>query len=202
VTRTRAIAQAGVIAAVYAGFTLLVVQNPIGYGPVQFRISEALTVLAALTPAAVPGLWAGAVLANLFMVAAVGPVGLLDVVFGGFATLAGAAWTWRWRARTGVALLGPVVANALVVPAYLPIMLRGLGFYRIPLLGIDLEGQMLGMYLFGVVSVGISEALVVYGLGLPLLAALRRAGLGDLAAGVPVGNGESVPRPERTGDPL
>ena len=157
-------------------------QFPLGYGPVQFRVSEALTVLAALTPAAVPGLWAGTVIANLFMLAIVGPVGLLDVVFGGLATLAGAAWTWRWRRRTGVALLGPVVANALIVPAYLPIMLRGLGFYRIPLLGVDLEGQMLGMYLFGVVAVGISEAIVVYGIGLPVLIALRRIGVGALAA--------------------
>lgn len=182
-SRTRSIAQAGVIAAAYAGLTLVVLQFPIGYGPVQFRLSEALTVLAVLTPAAVPGLWAGTVLANLFMLAVVGPLGVLDVVFGGLATLAGAAWTWRWRERTGVALLGPVVANALIVPAYLPIMLRGLGFYRIPLLGIDLEGQMLGMYLFGVVSVAISEAVVVYGIGLPVLMALRRTGLGILDAG-------------------
>jgi len=56
-------------------------------------------------------------------------------------------------------------------------MLVGLGFYQIPFLGLDLEGSWLTMYLFGVVSVGISEAVVVYGLGWPLLAALERSGI-------------------------
>ncbi|MRR12868.1 QueT transporter family protein, partial [bacterium] len=56
---TRTIARAGVIAAAYAALTLLVIQNPLGYGPVQFRLSEALTVVACFTPAAIPGLWIG-----------------------------------------------------------------------------------------------------------------------------------------------
>ncbi len=177
--RTTYIAQAGVIAAVYAAFTLLVLQLPgqLGWGPVQFRVSEALSVLALITPSAIPGLAIGTLAANSFMVAQVGPLGLLDVVFGSLATLLGAAWSWRFRERRALALAGPVVANALIVPAYLPAMLVGLGFYRLPLLGLDLEGSWLAMYLFGVVSVGIGEAVVVYGLGWPLLAALERSGI-------------------------
>lgn len=177
--RTTYIAQAGVIAAVYAAFTLLVLQLPgqLGWGPVQFRVSEALSVLALTTPAAVPGLAIGTLAANSFMVAQVGPLGLLDVVFGSLATLLGAVWSWRFRERRALALAGPVVANALIVPAYLPVMLVGLGFYRLPLLGLDLEGSWLAMYVFGVVSVGIGEAVVVYGLGWPLLAALERSGI-------------------------
>ena len=176
----RSVARAGVIAAVYAALTLVVLQSPLGYGPVQFRLSEAVTVLAVLTPAAVPGLWIGSMIANSFMLATVGPLGLLDVVFGSLATLLGAAWSWRFRERTGVALLGPVFANALVVPAYLPFMLKGLGFYRIPILGIDLEGHYLAMYLFGFVAVAIGQAVVVYGLGWPLLHALRALKLDHL----------------------
>ncbi len=171
--KARSVARAGVIAAVYAALTLLVVQSPLGYGPVQFRLSEAVTVLAVLTPAAIPGLWIGSMVANAFMLATVGPLGMLDVVFGSLATMLGAAWSWRFRKRTGVALLGPVFANALIVPAYLPVMLKGLGFYKIPLLGIDLEGRFLAMYLFGFVAVAIGQAAVVYGLGQPLLHALR-----------------------------
>jgi uncharacterized membrane protein len=53
--KTRDIARAGVIAAAYAALTLLVIQTPLGYGPVQFRLSEALTVKAELTPAAITG---------------------------------------------------------------------------------------------------------------------------------------------------
>jgi uncharacterized membrane protein len=177
VNRARRVAQAGAIAAVYAALTLLVLQYPISYGPVQLRLSEALVVVAVLTPAAPVGLALGSAIANAFMLNIVGTLGLLDVVFGSIATLLGAVWSWRLRARTRLALLGPVVTNALIVPAYLPIMLKGLGFYRIPLLGIDLEGRWLEMYLFGVVAVGVGEAVVVYGLGLPLLAALKRTGI-------------------------
>lgn len=170
----RYIAHAGVIAAVYGTLTLIVIQSPLGFGPVQFRLSEAATVLALFTPAAVPGLWLGAVIANAAMVFRFGPTALLDVVFGGIGTLLGAVWTWRHRARPAVALAGPVLSNALIVPAYLPILLAGLGFYEVPLLGLDLEGSWWGMYLFGVVTVAVGQAVVVYGLGLPLSAVLRR----------------------------
>jgi uncharacterized membrane protein len=179
VKRSRFTAQAGVIAATYAAFTLTVLQLPggLGWGPVQFRVSEALTVLAVLTPAAIPGLALGTAVANAALLAQVGSLALLDVVFGSLGTLLGAWWTWRFRRRTALALAGPVVANALIVPAYLPILLSGLGFYRVPVLGVDLEGSWLGMYAFGVVAVGIGQAVVVYGLGWPLLAATRRLGI-------------------------
>jgi uncharacterized membrane protein len=180
VNRTRQLAQAGAIAAVYAALTLIVLQYPISYGPVQLRLSEAVTVVAVFTPAAAVGLTIGSLIANSFMLGVVGTLGLLDVVFGSLATLLGALWTWRFRRRTGLALFGPVLFNALIVPAYLPFMLKGLGFYRIPLFGIDLESSWLAMYLFGVVAVGLGEAIVVYGLGWPLLAALRRTGISEV----------------------
>jgi uncharacterized membrane protein len=174
------VAEAGIIAATYAGFTILTIEflQGLAWGPIQLRVSEAVTVLAVFTPAAVPGLWLGAVIANTFGAAATGnPLGWLDVVFGSLATLLGAWWTWRHRANRPLALAGPVVANALIVPAYLPILLAGFGFYRIPLLGWDLSGAWLWMYLFGVVTVGTGQAIVVYGLGWPLADALSRRGL-------------------------
>lgn len=174
-SRTRYIAQAGMIAAVYAVATFIVLQNPLGYGPIQVRISEAITVLALFTPAAIPGLALGSVVANSFMLASF-PLAWLDVVFGSAGTLLGALWTWRFRKRPAIALLGPVLSNALIVSAYLPIMLKGLGLYKIPLLGVDLEGHWLPMYLFGVVTVGIGQVIAVYGLGYPLQLALRRLG--------------------------
>jgi len=178
--QTRFIAQAGVIAAVYAATTLVMIQTPLGYGPVQVRLPEALTVIACLTPAAVPGLWAGTFIANAFMLTHAGVLGILDMTLGSLATLLGAVWTWRYRHRTALALAGPVVTNALIVPAYLPFMLAGVAgidFYRIEQLGLDASGTWLTMYLFGVVTVGLGQAVAVYGLGLPLLAALRRLGL-------------------------
>ncbi|MDO9557952.1 MAG: QueT transporter family protein [Coriobacteriia bacterium] len=182
-SRTRYIAQAGVIAAVYAALTLLVLQLPsqLGWGLVQFRVSEAVTVVALFTPAGIPGLAVGTLLANAFMFTQVGPLALLDVVFGSLGSLLGAAWMWRMRKRPLLALAGPVIANALIVPAYLPILLKGFGLYEVPFLGIDLEGHWLSMYLLGVAAVGIGEAVVIYGVGLPLYAGLKRLGFSRLA---------------------
>ena len=177
--RSRYIAQAGIIAAVYAAATIVVLQFPgqLGWGLVQLRVSEAITVVALFTPAAVPGLALGSVVANSFMATQVGlTLAIWDIAFGSLATFLGALWTWRMRSKPVVALAGPVVTNALIVPAYLPLLLAGLGLYRIPLLGIDVESAWPLAYLFGVVSVGLGEAIVVYGLGLPLAALLRRAG--------------------------
>lgn len=177
--RTTYVAEAGLIAAVYAACTLvaLLLLQGLAWGPVQFRISEALTVLAVLTPAAVPGLTIGCVIANLaaMVINGTGALGLLDVVFGSAATLIGALWCRKFAENPKVAMLGPVLANAIIVPAYLPILLQGLGFYTIPFTTISLDGAYLPMYLFGLVATGIGEAAVIYILGTPLLAALRRA---------------------------
>lgn len=178
--KTRTVAHAGVIAAVYAALTLVIIQNPIGYGPVQFRLSEVVTVVACLTPAAIPGLAIGAMVANAFMMMQFGVLALFDVVFGSLASLLGALWTWRHRRRPAVALLGPVLTNALIVPAYLPIMLggaTGVDFYRISALGIDMSRAWWMMYLFGVVAVGFGQAVVIYGIGMPLLSVLKRLGV-------------------------
>jgi uncharacterized membrane protein len=171
------------IAAVYAGVTIIVTQTLgiFSWGLFQLRVSEALTVVAFFTPAAIPGLALGSVIANAYTVAVSGnALGVLDIVFGSLGTLLGAWWTWRFRSSTRVGLAGPVIANALIVPAYLPFLLAGLGLYTIPLVGLDVEGSWLAMYLVGVVAVGLGEAAVMYTLGWALLAALRRLGLADV----------------------
>lgn len=179
--RTVYVARAGVIAAVYAAATLvaLLLLQGLAWGPVQFRISEAVCVAALFTPAAVPGLTVGCIVANLMSLAinGTGALGLLDVVFGSLATCIGALWCWKFRDRAKLALLGPVVANALIVPAYLPLILQGLGYYTIPFTSIALDGMYVPMYLFGVVATGVGEAVVMYALGLPLASAMRRFGL-------------------------
>lgn len=176
-TRSSRIARAGMIAAVYAALTVLCLTllQGLAWGPVQLRLSEAVCVLAILTPAAVPGLTIGCILANLIGMALTGSgaLGLLDVVFGSLATLLGALWMRKFRGRIGVALLGPVLANALIVPLYLPIILSAYGFYTIPFTNIDLATSYPLMYVFGFVAIGLGEAVVVYGLGLPLLRALK-----------------------------
>lgn len=175
------IARIGVIAAMYAAATLVAILflGGLAWGPVQFRISEAITVLALFTADAVPGLTLGCVIANAanIVLGGTGTLGLLDVVFGSFATFLGALFTWKMRNRPAVAVLGPVLANMLIVPAYLPVMLAGLGFYTIPFTSISLEGSYPLMYLFGLVTTGLGEAVVLYVLGLPLARALSRSSL-------------------------
>ena len=120
--RTTRVARAGIIAATYAAATLvtLLFLQGLAWGPVQFRISEAVCVVAILSSASVPGLTVGCVIANLFNVAinGTGALGMLDVVFGSLATLLGALWCRRFRNRPAFALFGFVLANALIVPAY------------------------------------------------------------------------------------
>ena len=121
----------------------------------------------------------GCIIANLInmAVSGTGALGLLDVVFGSCATLVGALICWKLREHPKAAVLGPVVANAVIVPAYLPLLLQGLGYYTIPFTTIALDGLYLPMYLFGLVATGIGEALVMYVLGLPLFSALKRFGV-------------------------
>lgn len=172
------LARVGVIAAAYAACTLiaLLFLGSLAWGPIQFRVSEALCVLALFTPAAIPGLTLGCVIANVMniVISGTGMLGVLDVVFGSLATFAGALFTWKMRRHPLVALAGPVLANALIVPAYLPLLLQGVGFYTIPFTTISLDNSWLFMYLFGLVTTGVGEAVIMYVLGYPLARSLAK----------------------------
>ena len=172
------LARVGVIAAVYAACTLiaLLFLGSLAWGPIQFRVSEALCVLALFTPAAIPGLTLGCVIANVMniVISGTGMLGMLDVVFGSLATFAGALFTWKMRRHPLVALAGPELANALIVPAYLPLLLQGVGFYTIPFTTISLDNSWLFMYLFGLVTTGVGEAVIMYVLGYPLARSLAK----------------------------
>ena len=172
------LARVGVIAAAYAACTLiaLLFLGSRAWGPIQFRVSEALCVLALFTPAAIPGLTLGCVIANVMniVISGTGMLGMLDVVFGSLATFAGALFTWKMRRHPLVALAGPVLANALIVPAYLPLLLQGVGFYTIPFTTISLDNSWLFMYLFGLVTTGVGEAVIMYVLGYPLARSLAK----------------------------
>ena len=89
-SRTYFMVYAAAIAAIYTVLTM--VFAPISFGPIQFRISEALCILPFFTPAAVPGLFIGCLLSNLLCGAAA-----LDIIFGSLATLIGALGSWMLR---------------------------------------------------------------------------------------------------------
>ncbi len=77
---THFLVQGAAIAAVYVVLTL--VFAPLSFGEVQIRFSEALTVLPFFTPAAIPGLFVGCIIANLL-----GGAIPVDIIFGSIATL-------------------------------------------------------------------------------------------------------------------
>ena len=155
---TRYLVRAALIAAIYVVLTYLAGLMNLAYGPVQFRFSEALTVLPFLLPEAVPGLFIGCVVSNLLS-----PYGALDLVVGSLATLLAALWTGKCRRRC-MAPLPPVVCNAALVGAMLAWYEAGLGA------GFPLA------FAYNALTVGAGEAAVCYLLGLPLLRVLESRG--------------------------
>ena len=103
----RSLCMSAIIAALYAALTLLLA--PISYGAIQCRVSEALTLLPLLLPQAIPGLFVGCLIANLY-------TGLItDIVFGSLATLLAAVGTYALRKKPLLAAACPVVSNGIIV---------------------------------------------------------------------------------------
>lgn len=102
--------QSAMIAAIYVALTMMFA--PFGFGEIQIRISEALTVLPFFTPAAVPGLFIGCLIGNIL-----GGAILPDIIFGSLATLIGAYFTYMLR-KCGkyMAPFPPIIANTVIVP--------------------------------------------------------------------------------------
>ena len=107
--KTKYLVQSGVIAAIYV--VLAQVFGFMGFGPIQFRIAEALTVLPFFTPAAIPGVFIGCLLANILYGAV-----LLDVVFGSLTTLLAAYLSYRLRKNKWLVTIPPILLNAAIIP--------------------------------------------------------------------------------------
>jgi uncharacterized membrane protein len=99
--------RAAMIGAIYALLTVLFA--PISYGMIQVRISEMLMILPYFTSAAIPGLFVGCFIANIY-----GGQGILDIVFGSLATLL-SAYIVSKISNKYLVPLPPVIINALIV---------------------------------------------------------------------------------------
>jgi len=106
--------QAAVIAAVYVVMTIFINAFGLANGAIQIRISEALTILPVFTPAAIPGLFIGCLIANTITGAII-----WDIIFGSLATLIGAIGTYLLKKYIYAAVLPPILANTIVVPLVL-----------------------------------------------------------------------------------
>lgn len=152
----RALTTGAAVAALYAVAALVSNMLGIGCGPIQFRLSEALCLLPLICPSAVYGLTVGCLIANLMS-----PYGLPDLVFGTLATFLAASLTRRCKSER-LAVLPPVLCNALVVGAVLAAEEAGVAAAALPLL------------FYHCLTVGIGEALSVCLLGLPLLRCIEK----------------------------
>ena len=151
--RSKNTVRAAIIAALYVVLTHM--QNLLLPGSaswaIQFRISEALCVLAMFTPAAISGLSIGCFLFNLTFAAALP----LDMVVGTLATFLAAIAMWKLRRIPVVPLLMPALFNALLV-------------------GWELSVYIGGGFVFNAITVAIGEAAVLLTLGALLNITLKK----------------------------
>ncbi len=141
--------QSALISALYVALTWL--SNAVGLasGAVQVRISEALCVLPAFMPSAIPGLFIGCLISNISMGS-----NIFDIIFGSLATLIGAIFTSRLKNKF-LAPIPAVVSNTIIVPivimlCYTAKEARNLTTYLLTTLGV-FAGEVISAYIFGIV---------------------------------------------------
>ena len=162
----RKIAFSGVIAAVYAAITMGL--PFISYGPFQFRIAEALTVLPFFFPFTIWGIFVGCIIANI-----ISPY-WLDIIVGPIASLLAGICTMQIgkiaRGRVSMKALAcfpPVAFNAVMIGAMIAFIVVGFE---------DMYAFFSSTVIFGL-QVGFGQLVVLYALGLPLLIVLEKTNL-------------------------
>lgn len=151
---------AALIAALYAVLTYVSAALGLAYGNIQFRLSEALNVLALFTPAAIPGLTIGCIISNI-----ASPFGILDVIVGSIATLLASTTIYflgKLKIKKSCLLspLPPAIFNALLVGLEITLFMpSGTATFT--------------AFLISAVEVGIGELAVCFILGLPLYYVLK-----------------------------
>lgn len=155
------LAHGAMIAAIYAAATYLSASFAIAYGPIQFRLSEALTIFSVFTPAAIPGLTVGCIIGNI-----PSPFGVWDIVFGSLATLLASITARAFRKITFkgfplLSLLMPVVFNALIVGAEIVFLMPS-------------QDASLSAFAVAALEVGAGELAVCLAGGIPLFYAISK----------------------------
>ena len=106
-----------IISAMYVALTLVSNIFGLSSGVIQCRLSEALCILPYFTPAAVPGVTIGCLLANLLTTG--NPI---DILFGTFATFIGMVGAHLLRKNRWLISLPTILANTLIIPFVLKYM--------------------------------------------------------------------------------
>lgn len=140
----RYITLSATIAALYVVLTLISAAFGLSSGAIQLRISEALCVLVAFTPAAIPGLTIGCLISNL-----VASANILDIIFGTLATFLGALGGYYLRKKKWLITLPTLLSNVIIVPL---VIVYGFGVkdMALPLVALTVGiGEFLSATVFG-----------------------------------------------------
>ncbi len=132
--KTLYLTRAALIAALYVVLTLLSQIFGLASGVIQFRLSEALTVMPLLYKESIIGLCIGCFVANIITGCAA-----WDVIFGATATCLGALGTYYIGRK--IPVLGPVfpiLSNMLIVPPVLMYVYGAKQAYWVLLLGVGI----------------------------------------------------------------
>ena len=152
------IVRAGIIAGLYVVLSL--VTMPIASGAIQFRVSEALTLLPLFFPESILALFVGCALSNLITGCM-----FLDIILGSLVTLVASVCTYftgklikNTFLRIFLGGLFPVVLNAVILP----------------LIWVVAYGALEYVYYLQSLFLLISQSVSIYALGTPLYLAVRR----------------------------
>ena len=152
----RFVTRSAIIAAIYAVLTIIL--HPYSFGAIQLRLSEAMTLLPVIMPEAVPGLFVGCVLSNMFSSNMV----ILDIIFGGGATLIAAYLTSKIKNKYVGAFM-PVLANGILVSFVITVSETTIN-----------SDSFFALYGYNILTVALSEAVVCYLVGIPLLGIIKK----------------------------
>lgn len=149
-SKTKKITRIGVVAALYATITLVL--GSISYGPIQFRISEVMTLLPLFGKEYILSLTIGCFLANV-----IGPYGVPDIILGTLATFISVYLVYLtgkyMKGKKGyliIASLWPTIVNAIIIGGVILHVL-----FKLPLI-------------LSILEVGFGQFVVITIIGVPL----------------------------------
>lgn len=165
--KTKKIVYAALIAALYAGLTIA--NAGFGYGTIQFRISEALTILPFFSSFSILGLTVGCFASNL-----ISPMPL-DIILGVLATLLAAITTYKigkssLKYKRYLAPLPAVIINGIIIGLLINLSLPS-GPITSSIVGISLNTKELIPTMF---IIAFEEMIPCYAIGLPLLILIEK----------------------------
>lgn len=153
-SKTLIISRCAIVAALYVALTYVL--GAFAYGAIQIRISEGLTILPIIYSESVIGLTLGCIISNI-----ASPYGLYDILIGSAVTLVSAIITY---------LTSKFIKNKIlkiIIGGLPPVLLNA---FVLPLIWMYFGGEV--AYWTNFVSIIISQAISVYGIGIPMYFAL------------------------------